>query len=166
MKKIVSRSRFGFTLIELLIVIVILGILSVAFLPTVLDAPKKARDATRKTHINSIVQAIQTSVSVDGNAVPNNIYAAAAGLDAAAAAVAKTFPNNAFPVDPQGAKYSYKFDSSRKCMMISAKVEIPETNGNSFEDVAVLSLEACKPNPKTTSTELKENVYYVVTLQF
>lgn len=38
----------GFTLIELLIVIVIIGILSVAVIPRVLDYPKKARDSVRK----------------------------------------------------------------------------------------------------------------------
>ncbi|MFA6991875.1 MAG: prepilin-type N-terminal cleavage/methylation domain-containing protein [Candidatus Gracilibacteria bacterium] len=44
----------GFTLIELLIVIVIIGILAVAFLPSIMNAPAKARDATRQSVVNNI----------------------------------------------------------------------------------------------------------------
>lgn len=58
MKKLLQR-RQGFTLIELLIVIVIIGILSVGFAPTLLNAPKKARDGVRKGQIASIQQAIE-----------------------------------------------------------------------------------------------------------
>ncbi|MDX9971313.1 MAG: type II secretion system protein, partial [Candidatus Gracilibacteria bacterium] len=41
------KNRKGFTLIELLIVITIIGILAVAFLPTLLGAPAKGRDTQR-----------------------------------------------------------------------------------------------------------------------
>lgn len=44
----------GFTLIELLIVIAIIGILAVAFLPSLLGAPSRARDTTRMAQINKI----------------------------------------------------------------------------------------------------------------
>lgn len=53
------KSILGFTLIELLIVVTIIGILAVVFLPTILGAPEKARDATRKADLANTVQAIE-----------------------------------------------------------------------------------------------------------
>ncbi len=47
-------NKKGFTLIELLIVITIIGILSVALLPSLLGAPAKARDTQRKTTLSDI----------------------------------------------------------------------------------------------------------------
>lgn len=57
--KLQLRRREGFTLIELLIVIVIIGILAVGFAPTLLNAPKKARDSVRKGQMAGIVQVIE-----------------------------------------------------------------------------------------------------------
>jgi len=55
----------GFTLIELLIVITIIGILAVVFLPTVLNAPAKARDVQRIAEISKLMNAVRT-VGLDG----------------------------------------------------------------------------------------------------
>jgi prepilin-type N-terminal cleavage/methylation domain-containing protein len=44
----------GFTLIELLIVIAVIGILAVAFLPSLLNAPAKARDVQRIEDVKKI----------------------------------------------------------------------------------------------------------------
>lgn len=48
------KNRKGFTLIELLIVIAIIGILAVAFVPTLLDAPSRGRDSQRVANLNTI----------------------------------------------------------------------------------------------------------------
>lgn len=54
----IGKLKKGFTLIELLIVIAIIGILTVAFLPTLRGGQAAARDAARKAAVNSIVVAI------------------------------------------------------------------------------------------------------------
>jgi len=55
----------GFTLIELLLVIVIIGVLSLALLPTILEGPKKARDASRKVGVLKIQNALMKYVDVE-----------------------------------------------------------------------------------------------------
>lgn len=49
----------GFTLIELLIVVAIIGILAVALVPTITDAPARARDAGRKATVNSVITSLE-----------------------------------------------------------------------------------------------------------
>jgi prepilin-type N-terminal cleavage/methylation domain-containing protein len=54
-------SKLGFTLIELLIVITIIGILAVVFLPSIMGAPEKARDAARQADVSNIVQSFEAA---------------------------------------------------------------------------------------------------------
>ncbi|MBT3865244.1 type II secretion system protein [Candidatus Peregrinibacteria bacterium] len=49
----------GFTLIELLIVISIIGILAVVFLPSIMGAPEKTRDAARVADLTNVVKMIE-----------------------------------------------------------------------------------------------------------
>ena len=93
MKK--TMSRLGFTLIELLIVITIIGILAVVFLPTVLNAPAKARDATRKADVSSVVEAIEAS-KLDAVAIP----ASSCVSSLTAATYTKYFGGGIIPNDP------------------------------------------------------------------
>jgi len=61
------RNKKGFTLIELLIVIAIIGVLSAALLPSVLNAPARGRDAARLGNISSIVAALEAYNSDNGH---------------------------------------------------------------------------------------------------
>ena len=74
-----KRFKKGFTLIELLIVIAIIGILTVALLPSILSAPASARDAGKKSKVHDIVVALEQYHS-DHSAYP----AAASCLDGTA----------------------------------------------------------------------------------
>ncbi|MBU1445788.1 type II secretion system GspH family protein, partial [Patescibacteria group bacterium] len=60
------KTNKGFTLIELLIVIAIIGILATALLPTILNAPGKARDSARMLNISGIITAIEAYNADEG----------------------------------------------------------------------------------------------------
>lgn len=66
-----KKTKKGFTLIELLIVIAIIGVLAVAFLPTLLGAPAKARDAQRVSSLQTL-QAYFTDRMLAGHALPGD----------------------------------------------------------------------------------------------
>ncbi len=59
------KNRKGFTLIELLIVITIIGILAVAFLPTLLGAPAKGRDTQRIADLQKL-QKVLVNADLEG----------------------------------------------------------------------------------------------------
>jgi len=61
------KNKKGFTLIELLIVITIIGILAVAFLPSLLGAPAKARDTQRIADVQKIAGVMTNKMLTSGN---------------------------------------------------------------------------------------------------
>jgi len=99
----------GFTLIELLIVIAIIGILAVAFLPSLLGAPAKGRDTARLADLQKI-QKVLVSANLSGTAYPPTNC-----VDDTTFANYLTAFGGKTPVDPQTAnvvngcntKYSY-----------------------------------------------------------
>jgi len=111
-----KRIVKGFTLIELLIVIAIIGILAVAFLPSVLNAPAKGRDAARIAAVQKIQSAL-LNYNLEGKAYPATD---AAGVDIEPNLVIEgdvtwstqflTDFGGSFPVDPQEGKF-YKYVS-------------------------------------------------------
>ena len=90
------KNEKGFTLIELLIVILIIGILAVAFLPTVLGAPASARDVKRVADLQRI-QKVMLAANLEGTAYP----AAAACINSTSLAAYVTDLNGTVPTDPQ-----------------------------------------------------------------
>jgi prepilin-type N-terminal cleavage/methylation domain-containing protein len=89
----------GFTLIELLIVITIIGILAVAFLPSVLGAPSKARDTQRLAVVQKIAAAAQAG-SVNG-VFSTSGCVMTGGSNLGGVITVENFGGN-FPNDPQG----------------------------------------------------------------
>lgn len=132
MKKILLR-RQGFTLIELLIVIVIIGILAVGFAPSLLNAPKKARDGVRKGQIAGIKQAVDTyaldknSVYPIGDKVCINEVKDDIGT---ANVLAPYFQGGELPKDPDGKScFYYKNDSTKdkSYYSIYTKLEVKDS---------------------------------------
>lgn len=125
----------GFTLIELLIVIVIIGILSIAIVPNVMSAPKKARDSQRKQALNTLTLAIEQYALEN-----NSTYPATACMDAGYNILNAYLKNRDVLLrDPSGSQdfggattcngYYFEIDTNAKCYILAAKVE-DTGNGN------------------------------------
>lgn len=161
----------GFTLIELLIVIVIIGILAVGFAPTLLNAPKKARDGIRRGNLASIKDAIEGYALENGSVYPGPDITAGCvtnliGPGAPNGDISKNFQGGIIPKDPSNlvfggncntaGEYIYiKFDS---CYVLGAKSEVTGA-GNS--DKSAPEGGFC-PDAAPTSGAGSKDYYYVV----
>ena len=113
-----TRKLLGFTLIELLIVIAIIGILAVAFLPNLLDAPSKGRDAKRIADLGGIRDAIYIQLVDDPSNLPANatdnclttaMTAGGADLLASMGGAAPTDPTGSGVTDAEGCTTGYTY---------------------------------------------------------
>jgi prepilin-type N-terminal cleavage/methylation domain-containing protein len=138
----------GFTLIELLIVITIIGILAVVFLPSILSAPAKARDAARIADVATITESIEAYRLENKIIIDQWCIQDALSLDDNPGIV-NYFPGGKFPTDPNNTgpgesghcadDYSLTFVGSAVGSpyryLVFARVEI-ESNGNiACEDI-------------------------------
>jgi len=153
-------QRRGFTLIELLIVIVIIGILAVGFAPSLLNAPKKARDGVRKGQIAGIKQA------VDAYALDNNSTYPSTGCIVADSEPGKSlkayFQGEQLPVDqsPQdktncASGFYFYNDDVKKCYAILSKLEVGPGNSGDY-----------KPDCATQPKDDKDKLFYAVTQKY
>lgn len=75
------HARKGFTLIELLIVIVIIGVLAVALLPSLTGGTERARDAQRKGDLAELTNALEYYYNDNGSAYPSGNLCVSAFMD-------------------------------------------------------------------------------------
>lgn len=75
------HARKGFTLIELLIVIVIIGVLAVALLPSLTGGTERARDAQRKGDLAELTNALEYYYNDNGSAYPSGNQCVSAFMD-------------------------------------------------------------------------------------
>ncbi len=128
------KSKKGFTLIELLIVITIIGILAVAFLPTLLGAPVKGRDTQVMADVQKIQKVLINYNLENGSGYPTTgviTPGLATGFGAPADDWAGAFSSDfggAIPTKPDGSSYYYVNSpgSGKYSLAITGAVEIFE----------------------------------------
>lgn len=138
-----TKSRRAFTLIELLIVITIIGILAVALIPKIANAPSRARDTQRKTDLSQVAIALEGYFQDYGSypSTPTVCNVSSIVLGSTTTSWATYFNASDIPTDPlttQGAigcgatgTYYYKQLDSGMHYVIGANLENDSTgSGN------------------------------------
>lgn len=119
-------SRKAFSLIELLIVITIIGILAVAFLPSITSGPSRARDVQRVSDLSDIALALELYYQDNGQ------YPTAAS-SSIPTVVDAYFDNGVAPLDPTLEDgYYYETCNGTQGFGLAALVENPKTTDNYY----------------------------------
>lgn len=131
-------SRKGFTLIELLIVITIIGILAVAFVPSLTGAQDRARDAARLADLQNAATALEFYADDNGALYPST-SACLSDMSGALGGYLTSIPD-----DPKnknawsngscssGTGYDYVALSAGDSYLLVAQVEVAKVADNYF----------------------------------
>lgn len=138
-----TSSRSAFTLVELLIVITIIGILSVALIPRLVGAPARARDAQRRTDVQTIATALELYADDEGS-----YPTAAGGFDCIGEAGPKGALSDylsSYPVDPvdtngigacnTATNGGYMYANTSNGYLVIAKLENVKATGPGIYDL-------------------------------
>lgn len=109
------KMKKGFTLIELLIVIAIIGILSAALLPTILNAPGKARDSARILNISSLATAVE-AYNADQGGYPSTAGCVTGTTGPFTGVAGDYFSGGNIPTDPSGTRTLTGGDAVTACV--------------------------------------------------
>ena len=102
-----SLSRcVAFSLIELLIVITIIGILVVAFLPSITSGPSRARDVTRVADLADVALALELYFQDNGE-YPGYTTSDYAGDLSGVSGLGSYFDSGEVPMDPIGGRSTF-----------------------------------------------------------
>lgn len=156
----------AFSLIELLIVITIIGILAVAFLPSITSGPSRARDTQRIADMSDIALALELYYQDTGSFPSQTGSLNPTVATTAADELASYFDNNTVPTDPQGGTtniagtagfYYYKPCQTNQGYVIVANPENAKTTDNYFAHTVENTL--CTAALLTAPTTTEPNYY-------
>ncbi|MBP7740744.1 type II secretion system protein [Candidatus Woesebacteria bacterium] len=121
-----SKNK-GFTLIELLVVATIITILSAVGLTSFINSGKSARDAKRKSDLETVRQALVLYRS-DNGTYPAGAGGAAGYTTAITALSAGDYISSPTPADPKNnATYYYRYTSNSTTFSLAATLEKDST---------------------------------------
>jgi len=120
----ISKFKKAFTLIELMIVIAIIAILSVAFLPSALKAPAKARDAGRMKNTRDIQAAVESYAASHPGANPYGTFLSGAVDSTMGNKIGWTLPADT------SSTYYYGFNVTGPVYYIGVKLENESSANN------------------------------------
>ncbi|MFA6528685.1 MAG: type II secretion system protein [Candidatus Gracilibacteria bacterium] len=137
-------KRKGFTLIELLIVVTIIGILAVALVPRIIGGSAAARDARRKTDVQTIVTGLEYYLSENGSFSGITVATAGAKVCSTSTVLATALASSIgqLPSDPKSTTSNGAFGAIGCADYVIYFMEESDTNATVTKYAVVAALES------------------------